>query len=92
MDGGDLSLAVDLGREALWVAVKLSFPVLVSALLVGAMISVLQAATQLQDPTLNQVPKLFAVAAVVFLMLPWILAVLAEYTHELVKDMGMMFR
>ena len=92
MDGGDLSLAVDLGREALWVAVKLSFPVLISALIVGALISVLQAATQLQDPTLNQVPKLFAVAAVVFLMLPWILAVLAEYTHELVKDMGTMFR
>ena len=92
MDGGDLSLAVDLGREALWVAVKLSFPVLISALIVGAMISVLQAATQLQDPTLNQVPKMFAVAAVVFLMLPWILAVLAEDTHELVKDMGMWFR
>jgi len=92
MDGGDLSLAVDLGREALWVAVKLSFPVLISALIVGALISVLQAATQLQDPTLNQVPKMFAVAAVVFVMLPWILAVLAEYTHELVKDMGMWFR
>jgi flagellar biosynthesis protein FliQ len=92
MDGGDLSLAVDLGREALWVAVKLSFPVLISALIVGALISVLQAATQLQDPTLNQVPKMFAVAAVVFLMLPWILAVLAEYTHELVRDMGMWFR
>ena len=92
MDSGDLSLAVDLGREALWVAVKLSFPVLISALVVGAMISVLQAATQLQDPTLNQVPKMFAVAAVVFVMLPWILAVLAEYTHELVKDMGMWFR
>ena len=92
MDSGDLSLAVDLGREALWVAVKLSFPVLISALIVGALISVLQAATQLQDPTLNQVPKMFAVAAVVFLMLPWILAVLAEYTHELVKDMGMWFR
>ena len=92
MDGGDLSLAVDLGREALWVAVKLSFPVLISALVVGALISVLQAATQLQDQTLNQVPKMFTVAAVVFVMLPWILAVLAEYTHELVKDMGMWFR
>ena len=92
MDSGDLSLAVDLGREALWVAVKLSFPILVSALVVGGMISVLQAATQLQDPTLNQVPKMFAVAAMVFLMLPWVLAVLAEYTHEIVKDMGMWFR
>ena len=92
MDSGDLGLAIDLGREALWVAVKLSFPILLSALVVGALISVLQAATQLQDQTLNQVPKMFTVAAVVFLMLPWILAVLAEYTHELVKDMGMWFR
>ena len=92
MDGGDLSLAVDLGREALWVAVKLSFPILLSALVVGALISVIQAATQLQDQTLNQVPKMFTVAAVVFVMLPWILAVLAEYTQELVKDMGMWFR
>lgn len=92
MDGAELSLAVDLGREALWVAVKLSFPILIAALVVGGMISVLQAATQLQDPTLNQVPKMFAVAAMVFLMLPWVLAVLAEYTHEIVKDMGMWFR
>src|SRR5437879_2984880 len=62
MDSGDLSLAIDLGREALWVAVKLSFPILLSALVVGALISVLQAATQIQDQTLNQVPKLFTVA------------------------------
>ena len=92
MDSGDLGLAVDVGREALWVAVKLSFPVLLSALIVGALISVLQAATQLQDQTLNQVPKMFTVAAAVFVLLPWILAVLTEYTQDLVKDMGMWFR
>ena len=92
MASGDLSLAIDLGREALWVAVKLSFPILLSALVVGALISVLQAATQIQDQTLNQVPKMFTVAAVVFLLLPWILAVLVEYTHDLVKDMGVWFR
>ena len=92
MDSGDLGLAVDLGREALWVAVKLSFPILLSALLVGALISVLQAATQLQDQTLNQVPKMFTVAAVVFVTLPWILAALAEYTQDLVGGMGMWFR
>lgn len=92
MDSGDLGLAVDLGREALWVAVKLSFPILLSALIVGALISVLQAATQLQDQTLNQVPKMFTVAAVVFVTLPWILAALAEYTQDLVGGMGMWFR
>ena len=92
MDSADLSLAVDLGREALWVAVKLSFPILLSALVVGALISVLQAATQIQDQTLNQVPKMFTVAAAVFVLLPWILGVLVEYTHDLVKDMGVWLR
>ncbi len=92
MDSGDLSLAIDLGREALWVAVKLSFPILLSALVVGALISVLQAATQIQDQTLNQVPKMFTLAAAVFVLLPWILGVLVEYTHDLVKDMGVWFR
>ena len=92
MDSGDLSLAVDLGREALWVAVKISFPILLAALVVGALVSVLQAATQVQDQTVNQVPKLFAVAAVVFVLLPWILSVLVEYTHDLVRDMGVWFR
>ena len=92
MDNADLSMAADLGREVLWVAVKLSFPILLTAIVVSAVISVLQAATQLQDQTLNQVPKMFAVAAVVFVMLPWIIAVLAEYTHDLVRDMAVWFR
>jgi flagellar biosynthetic protein FliQ len=92
MDSADLSLAVDLGREALWVAVKLSFPILLSALVVGAVISVLQAATQLQDQTLNQVPKMFTVAAVIFMALPWILAVLVDYTRDLVGNSGAWFR
>jgi flagellar biosynthetic protein FliQ len=92
MDSADLSLAVDLGREALWVAVKLSFPILLSALVVGAVISVLQAATQLQDQTLNQVPKMFTVAAVIFMALPWILAVLVDYTRDLVGGSGAWFR
>ena len=92
MDSADLSLAVDLGREALWVAVKLSFPILLAALVVGAVISVLQAATQLQDQTLNQVPKMFTVAAVIFLSLPWILAVLVDYTRDVVGGSGTWFR
>ncbi len=92
MDSADLSLAVDLGREALWVAVKLSFPILLAAIVVSAVISILQATTQLQDQTLNQVPKMFTVAAAVFILLPWILAVLVEYTNDLVRDMGTWFR
>lgn len=92
MDSADLSLAADLGREALWIAVKLSFPILLAAIVVSAVISVLQATTQLQDQTLNQVPKMFAVAAVIFIVLPWILAVLVEYTQDLVGGMGGWFQ
>jgi len=92
MDSADLSMAADLGREVLWVAVKLSFPILLTAIVVSAVISLRQAATQLQDQTLNQVPKMFAVAAVIFITLPWFLSVLVEYTHELVRDMGGWFQ
>ena len=92
MDSSDLSLAADLGREVLWVAVKLSFPILLVAIVVSAVVGVLQAATQLQDQTLNQVPKMFAVAAVIFVTLPWFLSVLAEYTTDLVKNMGGWFQ
>lgn len=92
MDNSNLSLAADLGREVLWIAVKLSFPILLAAIVVSAVISVLQAATQLQDQTLNQVPKMFAVAAVIFITLPWVLTVLVEYTHDVVRDMGGWFQ
>lgn len=91
MDNSVLDLAVDAGREALFLAVKLSLPLLLSGLVVGAVISLLQAATQVQEQTLNQVPKMFAIAAVAFLTLPWMLAALAEYTTVLVTGMGTWF-
>lgn len=88
MSGEDLGLAVDLGRQALLVAVKLSFPVLVSGLLVGMLVSILQAATQVQEQTLSFVPKMFAIVVVIFLVMPWLLSVLVEYTETLILDMG----
>jgi len=88
MDNDALQVAVDLGRGALLMAIKLSFPILIAGLIVGAVISVLQAATQIQEQSLNQVPKMFAVAAVVFLILPWLMTMLVDYTVDLVREMG----
>jgi flagellar biosynthetic protein FliQ len=88
MDNDTLQVAVDLGRGALLMAIKLSFPILIAGLIVGAVISVLQAATQIQEQSLNQVPKMFAVAAVVFLILPWLMTMLVDYTVDLVREMG----
>lgn len=92
MGSGNLDLAVELGRQALLVAVKLSLPILLAGLLVGAVISVLQAATQIQEQTLANVPKMIAIAATVFVLMPWLLAVLVEYTCGLVGDMATWFR
>ena len=92
MDSSVLDQAADLGREALFLAVKLSLPMLLAGLLVGSVISLLQAATQVQEPTLNQVPKMFAIAAVAFLALPWMLAALAEYATGLLTGMGTWFK
>ena len=92
MDSSTLDQAVDVGREALFLAVKLSLPLLLAGLIVGSVISLLQAATQVQEQTLNQVPKMFAIAAVGFLALPWMLASLAEYAAGLVTGMGTWFK
>ncbi len=91
MGDNDLELAVDLGRQALLVAVKLSFPLLLVGLLVGMVISILQAATQIQEQTLTFIPKMFAVVATLFILMPWLLTVLVEYTEELIRDMGRWF-
>jgi flagellar biosynthetic protein FliQ len=83
MDPYDIDLAVELGQQTLWVAVKLAFPILLVGLVVGVGISVLQAATQIQEQTLTFIPKMFAVVVVLFALMPWFLMVLVEFTEEL---------
>ena len=92
MSNDDLQLAVDLAREALTVVVKLSFPVLLVGLFVGLTVSVLQAATQVQEQTLSFVPKMFAIALVFIIIMPWLMTVLVEYTEGLVSGMGGLFQ
>ena len=87
----DVALAVDLGRQALLVAVQLSLPVLAAGLIVGVLISILQAATQIQEQTLTFIPKMFVVALTLFLLMPWLLQVLVDYTLGLVREMGTWF-
>lgn len=86
--GADLSLAVDLGRAALLMAVKLSLPALLAAFIVGGLIAVLQAATQVQEPTVNQVPKMGAIALVLLVAMPWFWSSLVDYTAALFAGMG----
>ena len=87
----DLALAVDLGRQTLWVAVQLALPVLAAGLVVGVIISILQAATQIQEQTLTFIPKMFVVVLVLWMLMPWLLNVLKDYTLSLISNMGEFF-
>ena len=74
-----LSLAMD----ALTVTLKVSMPLLAAGLIVGVLISVFQAVTQIQEQTLSFIPKILVVGAVVALGGPWMLNTLMLYTENL---------
>ncbi len=75
-------LLLHVGREALLLALLVSGPPLGAALVVGAVTGVLQAATQVQEPTLGVVPRLAAVLGALALAAPWIGARVVRFAAE----------
>jgi len=82
----DAGTALDLGREALWLTLVVSAPIMLIGLLVGLIIAVFQAVTQLQEQTLHFVPKIVAMAAAAVLFVPWIAARLIEFTRSMLGE------
>ncbi len=76
---------IELGRDALRVALLIGSPVLVVGALVGALVAVVQAATQIQDQTVAFVLKLVSVAATLAIFLPWCMSKLAEFSAQLLE-------
>lgn len=65
-----------------------SAPVLGTALVVGLLISILQAITQIHELTLTFIPKVLAITAVLLFLLPWVLQILVGYTVEVMTNMN----
>lgn len=80
------ALIVDLARNAIMTGLLIAGPILTIALLVGLVVSVIQAVTQIQEQTLSFVPKLLAVSGTVLISLPWMLQVMIKYTTELFRS------
>ena len=79
----NVDAVMEIGRDALWVAVLLSAPILLTALGIGLLIGIIQAATQIQEMTLSFIPKLLGVAAALVIAGPWMLSLLTEWVTEL---------
>lgn len=75
--------ALNLLREALWVTIKLAGPVMLISLVVGLVISILQATTSIQEQTLTFVPKLIAIFLSLLFFASYIGNTLGDYTLEL---------
>jgi flagellar biosynthetic protein FliQ len=78
-----IEFAVGIGREALLITLIVCAPLLGFALLVGVLISIFQAVTQIQEMTLTFVPKIVVVMLTVIVFGPWILRILMNFTTTL---------
>ena len=74
---------MSLGSQAIHVSLLLGAPMLLVALVVGLIISIFQAATQINEATLSFIPKLLAVCAVLVIAGPWMLAQMLDYIRTL---------
>lgn len=77
---------LNIGRQALELGLMLSAPLLVTALVVGVVIGLFQAATQINEMTLSFIPKLLGVSAAAVVAGPWMLRLLVDYTRQLFES------
>jgi flagellar biosynthetic protein FliQ len=81
-----LDQAMDLVRSTLLLALIVSAPMLIIGLLVGVVVSMLQAVTQIQEQTLSFIPKIVAMVGSAVLLLPWISHRLLEYSAAIFSN------
>ena len=81
---------VDLGRQAMTLAVLLSAPLLLSALAAGILIGMFQAATQIQDMTLSFIPKLVVFVIALGISGPWMLRLALDFTQSIFESIPAM--
>ncbi|MBI4984112.1 MAG: flagellar biosynthesis protein FliQ [Rhodocyclales bacterium] len=77
------STVIDIGRQAIEVMLLVSLPLFIAALATGLLISIFQAATQINEATLSFVPKLIVIFVVLIVAGPWMITTLTDYMRRL---------
>lgn len=85
-------LILKLGQDTLKVTAMVASPMLIGALVVGLIISVLQAITQINEATLTFIPKMAIVAIIFLIAAPWMIDVLSAYTTDLFQSIALYVR
>jgi len=87
----DVSAVIDLAKEALWVTLLVSAPLLLVSLAVGLLVGIVQAATSINEATLSFIPKLIAMAVSIVLFGNWQLSVLTDYIKTVFQRIPTLF-
>ena len=79
--------AIGIGRDAIFVALMVTAPVLILSMIVGLVISIFQAVTQIQEPTLTFIPKILVSALALLFFGPFMLALLTDFTTRVFSNL-----
>ena len=87
----DAAQVIDLGRESLWIAVLVAAPLLGTALCVGLLVGVFQAATSIQEMTLSFIPKLAVMVLALVVFGGWQIAVMVDFFRSIFERIPTLF-
>ena len=79
---------IDIGRQAIEVTLLVAAPLFAAALITGLLVSIFQAATQINEQTLALIPKIIAIVAALMIFGGWMLTHLAQYAIDVFQQMG----
>jgi flagellar biosynthesis protein FliQ len=85
-------LILKLGQDTLRTTAMLASPMLIGALVIGLIVSILQAITQINEATLTFIPKMIVVGVVFLIAAPWMLDVMHQFTTQLFDGLAEMVR
>lgn len=81
-------MVIDVGRRAVEMVLMLSGPMLICAVVVGLMISIFQAATQINEQTMTFIPKIVAVLVALVIFAPWMIKLMLAFTRDVYSNIG----
>ena len=77
---------VEVGKQAIYVLLLVSAPLLIAALVTGLIVSIFQAATQINEATLSFIPKLVAMFLALIVAGPWMIEIMTDYMRRLFES------
>lgn len=85
MDG---NFVIGLAQQVIFLVLEIVGPILIVGMVVGLIINILQATTQIQEQTLSFIPKIAAVIVVLFLAGPWMLSLITDFTAHILGNLN----